>query len=185
MPELPPSPATGIPARAELAHLPQIHAQAGAALGTVSSAFHSPPRPQRQLAPEAVTGSEVAPASNAHLYSIPATPPRMPRGNAGHYLPVAGIGAQTTTQPEAASSLPASPSSTAKLPSGLLSAAREEANHEIVRLSTNGIEMHAENFQRFKSAYDSTTPVCVVGFLGDTSAGKSHTIASLMEPHEE
>lgn len=118
--------------------------------------------------------------------NIPATPPRMPRGNAGHYLPVAGMAASATPRDvESSAALPSSPGGVPKLPSGLMSAAREEANHEVVRLSASGIEMHAENFQRFKSAYDSTTPVCVVGFLGDTSAGKSHTIASLMEPHEE
>ena len=63
-------------------------------------------------------------------------------------------------------------------------AGRVEAQHEIFRLSPSGLDLNSENWDRFQEGIDPFSPTLVVSFLGDTSAGKSHTIRELMSPTE-
>ncbi len=62
-------------------------------------------------------------------------------------------------------------------------AATEEMKHEIIGLGER-LVVNEENLAALKSSVDPDAPALIVSFLGDTSAGKSHTIRQLMSASE-
>lgn len=59
-------------------------------------------------------------------------------------------------------------------------ASAAEVKHEIIALGDSVLALNEANWARFRKESESTVPTVVISFLGDTSAGKSHTIRELM-----
>lgn len=55
-----------------------------------------------------------------------------------------------------------------------------ESQHEVVALMGRELTVNWSNFNRYRAGADAGAPTMVVSFLGDTSVGKSTTIAALM-----
>lgn len=66
----------------------------------------------------------------------------------------------------------------------LRAAALEESSHEIIALEGDRLVLQEANWTRFRESVDCEGPMLVASFLGDTSAGKSHTIRQLMGDDE-
>lgn len=62
----------------------------------------------------------------------------------------------------------------------LKEASQIESKHEIIHLTEHGMEINYSNLHRFRDSAAGQKNTLVVSFLGDTSAGKSHTIRELM-----
>lgn len=62
-------------------------------------------------------------------------------------------------------------------------ASAEEMNHEIIALGDK-LVVNEENLAELRASVDPDAAALVVSFLGDTSAGKSHTIRELMSASE-
>lgn len=62
---------------------------------------------------------------------------------------------------------------------------QRERKHEIVALVGRELTVNWANYNAYKTRIDPAAPVMVVSFLGDTSVGKSTTIAALMSDEEE
>ena len=74
-------------------------------------------------------------------------------------------------------------SSKAAMDPSVRSAALSEMDHEIIALGDRLIVNEA-NLEALKDGIEPDAPALVVSFLGDTSAGKSHTIRELMGTEE-
>ena len=68
----------------------------------------------------------------------------------------------------------------AKLHESVRAASTTEQQHEIIALDNDQLSLHEPNWQRFRKESEHGKPTLVVSFLGDTSAGKSHTIRELI-----
>lgn len=74
----------------------------------------------------------------------------------------------------------------AKVPAAARTASVSEVRHEIVALGGDGqLALNEPNWAKFRSESDAAAPTLVLSFLGDTSAGKSHTIRELLSDEVE
>lgn len=71
------------------------------------------------------------------------------------------------------------------LDASVFTASADEHRHEIVSLQGTDLRINEANWRLLRHSVDPEAPTVVISFVGDTSAGKSHTIRQLMSEEED